>query len=181
MLYPDRPPMAILVKTDPSELSRLKQVWRQFYPAQPFHYVFMDEDFNEQYQKDRATMFLFNGFTALAIVISCLGLYGLVSLLTIRRAKEVAVRKVLGASVRHLLLLLSAGQLQLIGVAAVIALPLAALGAQRWLDTYAYHISPGLWMFVLPLLALLVLTLAVTGYRIMRSALANPVAGLRSE
>jgi putative ABC transport system permease protein len=181
MLYPDRPPMAILVKSDPAALSRLKQVWREFYPSQPFHYVFMDEDFNEQYQKDRATMLLFNAFTALAILISCLGLYGLVSLLTLRRAKEIAVRKVLGASVRHLLLLLSAGQLQLIGVAAVIALPLAALGAQRWLDTYAYHVSPGLWMFVLPLLVLLLLTLAVTGYRIVRSALANPVAGLRSE
>jgi putative ABC transport system permease protein len=181
MLYPDRPPMAIVVKTDPSAVSRLKQVWRQFYPAQPFHYVFMDEDFNEQYRKDHATMFLFNVFTALAIIISCLGLYGLVSLLTLRRAKEIAVRKVLGASIRHLLVLLSAGQLQLIGLAAVIALPLAALGAQRWLDTYAYHVSPGLWMFVLPLLVLLLLTLAVTGYRIMRSALANPVAGLRSE
>ena len=181
MLYSDRPPMAIVVKTDPSALPRLKQVWRQFYPALPFHYVFMDEDFNEQYKKDRATMFLFNVFTALAIVISCLGLYGLISLVTLRRKKEIAVRKVLGASIRHLLLLLSASQLQLIGLAAVIALPLAALGAQRWLDTYAYHISPGPWMFVLPLLALLLLTLAVTGYRIMRSALANPVAGLRSE
>jgi putative ABC transport system permease protein len=181
MLYPDRPPMAILVKTDPSALSRLKQVWRQFYPAQPFHYVFMDEDFNEQYQKDRATMFLFNVFTALAIIISCLGLYGLVSLLTLRRAKEIAVRKVLGASIRHLLVLLSTGQLQLIGLAAVIALPLAALGAQRWVNTYAYHVAAGPWMFVLPLVALLLLTLAVTGYRIMRAAVANPVAGLRSE
>jgi len=182
MVYLDRPPMmAIVIKADPSALSRLKQVWREFYPAQPFHYVFMDEDFNKQYQKDRATMFLFNAFTALAIVISSLGLYGLVSLLTLRRAKEIAVRKVLGASIQHLLLLLSAGELQLIGLAALIALPLAALGAQRWLDTYAYHISPGPWMFVLPLLALLLLTLAVTGYRILRSALANPVAGLRSQ
>jgi len=181
MLYPDRPPMAILVKTAPSELSRLKQVWRQFYPSQPFHYIFMDEDFNEQYDKDRATMLLFNTFTALAIIISCLGLYGLVSLLTLRRAKEIAVRKVLGASIQDLLLLLSAGQLQLVGVAALIALPLAALGAHRWLDTYAYHITPGPWMFVLPLLALLLLTLTVTGYRIVRAALANPAKSLRSE
>jgi hypothetical protein len=87
----------------------------------------------------------------------------------------------LGASTPRLALLLSAGQFWLIGIAALIALPLAALGAQKWLATYAYHTNIDLWMFVLPVLTLLLLTLAVTGYRILRSAMANPVNSLRAE
>jgi putative ABC transport system permease protein len=141
----------------------------------------MDEAFNAQYKSDRTTQFLFNAFTGLAILISCLGLYGLVSLITIQRTKEIGIRKVLGAPLHRLVLLLSADQLWLIGWAALIALPLAALGAQKWLATYAYHTSLNIRMFVLPVLVLLLLTLAVTGYRILRSALANPVNSLRAE
>jgi hypothetical protein len=77
--------------------------------------------------------------------------------------------------------LLSADQLWLIGWAAVIALPLAALGAQKWLSSYAYHTSINVWMFILPVIVLLALTLVVTGYRILRSAMANPVNSLRAE
>jgi putative ABC transport system permease protein len=141
----------------------------------------MDENFNAQYKKDRVTLLLFNAFTGLAIFISCLGLYGLVSLITLQRTKEIGVRKVLGASLSGLVLLLSREQLWLIGLAALIALPLAALGAQRWLSTYAYHTSVNAWMFVLPIGTLLLLALAVTGYRILRAALANPVESLRTE
>jgi putative ABC transport system permease protein len=103
------------------------------------------------------------------------------SLITLQRAKEIAIRKVLGAPVGRLLLLLSAGQLQLIALAALIALPLAALGARRWLESYAYHTSLDAGMFILPVVTLLLLTLGVTGYRILRSALANPVNSLRAE
>jgi len=88
---------------------------------------------------------------------------------------------VLGAPVRRLVLLLSGEQLWLIGWAALIALPLAALGAQKWLATYAYHTNINLWMFLLPVLTLLLLTLAVTGYHILRLALTNPVNSLRAE
>ena len=141
----------------------------------------MEDDFNSQYKKDRITLFLFNAFTGLAILISCLGLYGLVSLITLQRTKEIGIRKVLGASLSRLLLLLSADQLWLVGLAALIALPLAAWGAQRWLSTYAYHTSINVWMFVLPVGILLLLALAVTGYRIVRVALTNPARSLRAE
>ena len=141
----------------------------------------MDESFNALYKSDRTAQFLFNAFTGLAILISCLGLYGLVSLITIQRTKEIGIRKVLGASVSRLVLLLSAGQLWLIGWAAVTALPLAALGAQKWLSSYAYHTSINVWMFVLPVITLLLLALAVTGYHILRAARANPVNSLRAE
>jgi putative ABC transport system permease protein len=181
LIYKTDPPSAVLVKAPPSEIPRLKQLWKNFFPSSPFEYKFMDEAFDAQYKTDRTTQFLFNAFTGLAILISCLGLYGLVSLITLQRTKEIGIRKVLGATLSRLLLLLSADQLWLVGWAALIALPLAAWGAQRWLSTYAYHTSLNVWMFVLPVLILLLLTLAVTGYRIMRAALANPAKSLRSE
>jgi putative ABC transport system permease protein len=181
LIYRTDPPNAVLLKTSPAELPRLKQLWKTYFPYSPFEYWFMDEAFNAQYKSDRTTQFLFNAFTSLAILISCLGLYGLVSLITIQRTKEIGIRKVLGASVRRLILLLSADQLWLIGWAALIALPLAVLGAHKWLTTYAYHTTINVWMFVLPVFVLLLLTLAVTGYRILRAALANPVNSLRAE
>jgi putative ABC transport system permease protein len=181
MIYKVDPPFAVVLKTTSSEVPRVRQIWKRFYPAIPFDYDFLDKDYNDQYRKDRVTLFLFNAFTALTIFISCLGLYGLVSLVAVQRSREIAIRKVLGASVYRLALLLSAGQLWLIGWAALIALPLAALGAQNWLATYAYHTRIDPWMFVLPVSALLLLTLAVTGYRILRSALANPTNNLRAE
>jgi putative ABC transport system permease protein len=181
LIYKTDPPNAVLVKTSPAEIPRLKQVWKSYFPSDAFEYWFMDESFNEQYKGDRTAQFLFNAFAGLAILISCLGLYGLVSLVTLQRTKEIGIRKVLGASISRLVLLLSAGQLWLIGWAAVIALPLAALGAQKWLSSYAYHTSINVWMFLLPVVVLLLLALAVTGYRILRSAMANPVNSLRAE
>ena len=181
LIYKTDPASAVLVKTTPSEIPRLKRLWKNYFPYDAFEYWFMDESFNALYKSDRTAQFLFNVFAGLAILISCLGLYGLVSLTTLQRTKEIGIRKVLGASLSRLLLLLSADQLWLVGWAALIALPLAAWGAQRWLSTYAYHTSLNVWMFVLPLLVLLLLTLAVTGYRIMRAALANPTKSLRSE
>jgi putative ABC transport system permease protein len=181
LIYKTDPPNAVLVKTTPSEMPRLKLLWKNYFPYDAFEYWFMDESFNAQYKSDRTAQFLFNAFTGLAILISCLGLYGLVSLITLQRTKEIGIRKVLGASLSRLLLLLSADQLWLVGWAALIALPLAAWGAQRWLSTYAYHTSLNVWMFVLPVAILLLLTLTVTAYRIVRAALANPTNSLRSE
>ncbi|HXD78320.1 MAG TPA: ABC transporter permease [Puia sp.] len=181
MIYRPAPPFAVLAKAPASALPRIRALWKQFFPLTPFDYEFMDQDFNAQYRKDRVTMMLFNGFTALAIFISCLGLYGLVSLIALRRAREIAIRKVLGAPLRRLMWLLSSGQLWLIGIAGAIALPLAAAGARRWLESYAYHTGLSVWIFALPVAALLLLTLAVTGLRIWRSARANPVESLRSE
>jgi putative ABC transport system permease protein len=181
MIYKTNPPFALVVKTPPSALPRVKAVWKQFYASHPFDYDFLDKDYNDQYRKDRVTLFLFNAFTGLTIFISCLGLYGLISLMTVQRAKEIAIRKVLGASTPRLMLLLSSGQLWLIACAAVIALPLADLGAQQWLSSYAYHTSINVWMFVLPVATLLLLALAVSGYHILRAATANPVNSLHSD
>jgi len=180
MVYrPD--PLAVLVKTRPAELPRVKQLWKAHFPAAPFDYYFMDESFAKQYDKDRTAMSLFNAFTSLAIFICFIGLFGLVSLLVIRRTKEIGIRKVLGATVTHLVALFTNDLLLLVGLAAVIALPLAAIGANRWLSSYAYHTGLSPWIFATPLVVILALTMLVAGLRIIRAATANPVSSLRME
>ena len=181
MIYRPDPPVAVLAKTTEAELPRLKQMWKASFPAQPFDYFFMDKDFEEQYSKDKGTMFLFNIATALAVLISCLGLYGLISLLVLQRTKEVGIRKVLGASLAQLLLLLTRGQLYLIGCATAIAIPVSVMLAPRWLATYAYHASLDGMVFLLPVAGLLLITILVTGTRIYRAARANPIESLRVE
>lgn len=126
-------------------------------------------------------MTLFNGFTLLSIFISCMGLYGLVSLITVRRTREIGIRKVLGASGRSLVVLVTREFILLIGCAALVALPLAGWGLQRWLGSYAYHTSLNGWMFGLPLLALILITLSVTGLQVMRAVRTNPVESLKAE
>jgi len=172
---------AVLVKTQPQVLSRLKGLWQHYFPSLPFDYSFMDESFNQQYKQDRITLLLFNVFTGLAIFISCLGLYGLVSLMTVQRTKEIGVRKVLGASLGQLVALFTTDLVKLVGWAMLVALPLAGIGMTRWLSTYAYHTSLNAWMFILPVAILLALALMVTSLRIIRTALVNPVKSLRAE
>jgi putative ABC transport system permease protein len=172
---------AVLVKAPPSVLPRLKALWSRHFSSDVFSYFYLDESFDSQYRDDRITMTLFNGFTLLAIFISCLGLYGLVSLITVRRTREIGIRKVLGASGRGLVLLLTREFFLLIGLAALVALPLAGWGLHRWLSSYAYHTALTVDMFGAPLLLLVVITLSVTGLRVVRAVLANPVESLRRE
>jgi putative ABC transport system permease protein len=181
-VYRDQSPVTtVMVKTSPKELSRFRQLWHNYLPAFPFSYYFMDEQFDKQYATDRITMSLFNIFTFLAVIICLIGLYGLISLLVLRRTKELGVRKVLGASVGHLVTLFTNDLLVLIGIAAALAFPLAALGAGRWLASYAYHTSLSAWFFAGPVILIVMLALSVAAYRVVRAALANPVNALRSE
>jgi putative ABC transport system permease protein len=155
--------------------------WKAHFPARPFTYTFLDETYKAQYDKDRLTMNLFTYFTVLAIFISCLGLYGLVSLMAVQRTKEIGVRKVLGASLQQLLVLLSRGFVQLIIIASLIALPIAGIAMSQWLSSYAYHISLSWWMFLLPVLLIVLIALVVIGQQVVKAALTNPVHALRNE
>jgi len=181
MIYKTDRPAAVLVKAPLKQLRRAKEIWKQYFPSLPFDCFSMDESFNEQYKQDRMTLLLFNVFAGLAIFISCLGLYGLVSLITVQRTKEIGIRKVLGASLLQIVALFTTDLLKLVVWAAAIALPLAGIGMVRWLSSYAYHVGLDAWMLVLPVGLILVLALAVTALRIVRTALANPVESLRSE
>jgi len=181
LIYNTFPLSAVLLSASPGQVSRLERLWKRYFPSLTFSYYFMAESFDAQYAADRLTMSLFDLFTGLALLISIMGLYGLVSLVTLQRTKEIGIRKVLGASLVHLLALLSKDMLGLIVGAAVIALPLAAFAGNRWLATYAYHTGLSVGIFGWSLAVLLVLTGAVTGYHIVRAASANPVESLRSE
>jgi putative ABC transport system permease protein len=178
--HPDQIP-AVMAKTSPQELPRIKALWAKYFPSLALDYQWMEKDFEEQYAQDRMTLLLFDIFTGLAIFISCLGLYGLVSLITVQRTKEIGIRKVLGASMGRLVSLFVKDLLKLVVWASILAIPLAVWGMTRWLSSYAFHISIKPWMLILPVVAIGGLAFAVTALRIIRTALANPVESLRTE
>jgi putative ABC transport system permease protein len=171
----------VMVKTPSTDLTTFKAVWKNYFPGNPFAYEFLDETYAVQYRKDDLTMTLFSWFTVLAILISCLGLYGLVSLVAVQRTKEIGIRKVLGASLQQLVTLLTKDFVKLISWASLIALPLAAYAMKEWLTGYAYRIEMQWWMFLLPVAVILFIALAVTAQQILKAALGNPVDALRSE
>lgn len=181
MIYNDKPTNIATVQTNLQTLPVLKAIYKQHLPDVPIDYSFFDEIINRQYEKDRVTMWLFNNFTILAIFISCLGLYGLVSLIAIQRTKEIGIRKVLGASLYNLLFMLSKDFVRLVLIALGIALPVAGVFMHQWLQNYAYHEPLAWWMFLVPSVMVLLVAAAVIGKQVLQTAIANPVDSLRTE
>jgi len=181
MVYREKFIQTVIVKIQPKDVPVIADIWKAHYPGEPVAFSYMDESYQAQYARDRLTMKLFTFFTSLAIIISCLGLYGLVSLITIQRSKEIGIRKVLGASLQQLISLLTKDFMGLVLIASLIALPAAGIAMHQWLTNYAYHISLTWWMFALPLVAILFIALAVIGQQVVKASLANPVIALRSE
>ncbi|MBC7827296.1 MAG: ABC transporter permease [Chitinophagaceae bacterium] len=181
MVYNNVPTNITTVNVSPQNLPIVKNIYKQYFPAIPIDYFFFDEIISRQYEKDRITMSLFNNFTILAIFISCLGLYGLVSLITIHRTKEIGIRKVLGASLSNLLLVLSKDFVKLVFVALIIALPVAGILMHKWLQSYAYHEPLAWWMFLIPAVVVLVVAIAVISRQVLKTAFSNPVESLKIE
>lgn len=181
MVYNTFPISITSVRMDPKYLSIIKDIYTHYFPTTPMDYSFFDEIVNKQYEKDRITMSLFNSFTLLAVLVSCLGLYGLVSLIAVQRTKEICIRKVLGASLSHLLAVLSKGFIKLICISLFIALPVAGYFMNKWLQSYAYHTPLAWWMFLIPAVLILVIAIAVVSKEIIKTAIANPVKSLRAE
>jgi len=169
------------IKIKPADLNVVKKIYQEYFPVIPFSYSFFDEMIGKYYEKDRITMSLFNKFTLLSILVSCLGLYGLVSLITVQRTKEIGVRKVLGATINQLVLLMSKDFLKLVIWSLFIALPAAGFAMYKWLNNYAYHIRLSWWMFLTPAIVVTFIAIVVISKEIIRAALANPVKSLRSE
>ncbi|HTF28976.1 MAG TPA: FtsX-like permease family protein, partial [Flavitalea sp.] len=163
------------------DVAVVETLYKKHFPGLYFEHTFFDDMLNQYYKQDRITMSLFNRFTILAVFISCLGLYGLVSLVTIHRTKEVGVRKVLGATLSQLFSLLSKDFLILIVFALAIALPLMTIAMQNWLSSYPYHINLDWKMFVVPVAATLLVALAVVSREIIKASVANPVKSLRAD
>jgi len=175
----------VLVRTEAGRtteaLASMEAAARKYNPAYPFQYEFADQQFEEQYKSETVIGQLANYFAFLAIFISCLGLFALAAFTAEQRTKEIGIRKVLGASVTHLVGLLSKDFLKLVGIAFLLATPLAWYATEQWLQNFEYKIEVGWWTFGLAGLLAGVIALLTVSFQSIRAALANPVKSLRSE
>ncbi|MBS1596935.1 MAG: ABC transporter permease [Bacteroidetes bacterium] len=155
--------------------------WNKFYPEYAVRGSFLDEDIAKFYKEEEQLSLLYKIFAGLAIFISCLGLYGLVSFMAVQRVKEVGIRKVLGASIASIVYLFSKEFTVLIGIAFVIATPAAWYMMNNWLNNFVYKININIGVFVLAVLISIIIALITVGYKAVKAAVANPVKSLRSE
>ena len=160
---------------------QLRAIGERFDPAHPFEYNFLDQRLNDFYETEQQVGTLFGIAALLAVLIACLGLFGLASFTAEQRTKEIGVRKVLGASVGGLVLLLSKDFIKLVGIAFVVAAPVAYIAMDRWLNDFAYRIDLSWSIFVVAGLIALLVALSTVGYQAVRAAVANPVKSLRYE
>ncbi|SHN13974.1 ABC transporter permease [Mucilaginibacter sp. OK098] len=181
MVYTTFRPSSILVKISPNNLQLIKNAWQTYFPDVPFNFEFMDSAFNTLYQKDVTSIKLFNYFTLLSILLASLGLYGLAHLIATQRTKEIGIRKVLGAALSQLLVLLAKDFVKLIALAAVLAIPITWLIMNKWLSSYAYHININWWLLVSPVFVILLISILVISYQTIKVAVTNPVKSLKSE
>ncbi|HVW15880.1 MAG TPA: ABC transporter permease [Mucilaginibacter sp.] len=162
-------------------MAMLEKIWNKDFPDYVFQYAFVDQSVADYYKQENRLSALYTVFSGIAIFISCLGLYGLIAFMAVRRNKEIGIRKVLGASVGHIVYLLSREFTVLIAIAFVVASPVGYYFMHKWLQQYTFRIDLGVWYFVLTIaLSLLIAWLAV-GYSAVKAATANPVKSLRTE
>lgn len=162
-------------------IAAIEKTWNQYFPEDPFNYFFLDESFGQQYKSDIRFGKVFGLFATLAILIACFGLLGLSAYNVLQRTKEIGIRKVLGASVQHLIFLLSKEFLFLLSISLVIAIPLTWWVMNNWLQDFAYRIAIQWWVFVLAGIAAILIALTTVGFQALKAALTNPVKSLRSE
>jgi ABC-type antimicrobial peptide transport system permease subunit len=149
-------------------------------PAYPFEYRFVDDQFNDMFQTEMLMSKLSRVFAALAILISCLGLFGLAAYTAERRVKEIGIRKVLGATVANLAGLLSIDFLKLILLSLLLAFPLAWLAMHKWLQNYAYRVDIHWWVFILAGISAILIAVITISFQAIRAAVSNPVNNLRN-
>ena len=167
---------------DPAKtLGHIRGIWQKTFPDEVFEYQFMDQQLARLYETETLTARLVNVFTGIAILICCLGLYGLVAFVVGQRTKEIGIRKVLGASVAGIVALLSRDFLKLVLIAIVIASPFAWYAMQAWLADFAYKVDIDWWVFVLSGSLAGGIALLTVSFQSVRAALRNPVESLRSE
>ena len=162
-------------------LVSIESVFRKYNPSVPFEYQFVDEQFQKKFITEDLISRLTNIFAGLAIFICCIGLAGLASFTIEKRFREIGIRKVLGASVQQLLLLISKEFLKLVLIAFVIAVPLTWWFMNNWLEKYTYHINISIWLFAIVGIIVLSLTMLVVSLNTMKAATSNPVKSLRTE
>jgi putative ABC transport system permease protein len=162
-------------------LNRLEAVWKERIADRPFNFHFLDEDYSKLYLSEQRTSKLFGVAAGLAIILACLGLFGLAAFTTVQRTKEIGIRRVLGANISDITMLVAKNFLQLVSVAVIIAIPLAWWAGNRWLQDFAFRISVQAYIFIATALVTALIALCTIGYHTIKTALANPVKSLRTE
>ena len=164
-----------------SVLARIESFWKSTGVKRPFEYSFMDDDFNELYKGEQQMVKIFVSFTTLAIIIACLGLFGLAAYAAEQRNKEISIRKVLGASISNIVALLSKSFIKLVAIAILIAIPVAWLLMQKWLEDFAFRVRIPLWAFGIAGLTSIFIAFLTISSQSIKAAIKNPIDSLRSE
>jgi len=159
----------------------IKSTWNSYFPESSFDWFFLDDFYNRQYQQDLQFGRLFMLFSSLAILIACMGLFGLTAYSTSRRIKEIGVRKVLGATIGQISYMLTLDAVKLVLFAGILALPLSYLFINDWLHSYAFRVSLAWWQFIVPVATLLLIAVATISYITFKAAVVNPIKSLRDE
>jgi putative ABC transport system permease protein len=184
-LYKENEPNWLFLKTQSNHyqqlLSNLEQQWKATVKNVPFDYRFVDKEVEKLYGEEKRLGQIYMVFTILAILISCLGLFDLVSFVAEQKKKEIGIRKVLGASIGSVVQLLTKDFVKLVGIAFLIATPIAYYFIQRWLEDFTYRIDIQWWVFILAEGFALLITFLTVGFQSLKSAVANPVNSLRTE
>jgi ABC-type antimicrobial peptide transport system permease subunit len=159
----------------------IKKVWDRLFPEYVYNPVFFDENIRNFYQQEERLSRMYKAYALLAILISCLGLYGLISFMAIRKTKEVGIRKVLGASTGNILYLFSKEFTVLIFIAFMLAAPAAWYLMHQWLNDFVFRIKPGPAVFIGAMALSILIAWLTVGYKALQASLANPIKSLRSE
>ncbi len=162
-------------------IAQIENKWKAMAPSMPFSYRFLDDSFNQMYKNEQRIGKVAISFAVLAILIACLGLFGLATYMAEQRTKEIGIRKVLGASVSNIVNMLSKDFIKLVLLASVLAFPLAWWAMQQWLQDFAYRISIGWWVFAAAGVTALLIAIITVSFQAIKAALANPVKSLRTE
>lgn len=177
--------LSFLVKATPQKTREAKEsaekVWKYFFASEPFPYRFLDDEFDKLYHTDRKTSNLIWVFAIIAIFISCLGLFGLVTFASERRSKEVGIRKILGAGISNILALICREFIYMILFSMIVAFPVAWLAMNKWLENFTYRISIAWWIFLLAAIITAVIAFATISFQAIKAAIVNPVKSLRTE
>lgn len=168
-------------KNIPATIDGLNTVWKERVTHRPFQYHFLDDNYNRIYHNEQQTAKIFSSFSSLAIILACLGLFALTAYTTVQRAREIGIRKILGAGVKEIMLLISGDFIKLVLLASMIAFPIAWFSANSWLQQFAYRIQISGWIFLMAAVAASLIALVSISYQGLRAARANPVTSLRSE
>ena len=162
-------------------INRIKTTWKNIAPNEPFTYSFLNEEFENMYRSEQRSGKIFISFAVLAILIACLGLFGLAAYAAEQRTKEIGIRKVLGATVSNIVSMLSKDFLKLVLIASLIAFPVAWWFMNKWLEDFAYRIHISWWVFVLASFVSIFIAIITVSFQAIKAALANPVKNLRTE